>query len=213
MARKKRTVKEINDVARKRLRRREGHVKRYEIVLVAESARDQYIAEWMGDHLKRGQASEFMRQAIEEKIARALLGQDIDTPQAIVASEQVMMLYEEIRDERQRASDQFEAFIQEIHALRAELSSFKFEATRITETVRVYQDPAPVVAERPPSLPEQGGVVASSGLDMSRPRPRKQLPRSAPAPEPVPDELTEQQQIELAQIMAQSIRNARPGRG
>jgi len=192
-----RLSKQKRDAKKQKLARRTGKVKRVEVVLVADSPRDQYIAGWMDDNLGRGEASEFVRQAIEEKIARELLGQDVDTPQHTVASEQVMMLYEELRDERQRASDQFEALIQEIHALRQQLQGFELKATRVTETVEISAPAA---------------VQQSSGLDMSRPRPRKQLPRSAPAVEPATDVLSEADQVRLAKIMANSIKMAQPGR-
>jgi hypothetical protein len=59
------------DVRRQKLRRRSGDVKRVELILKADSPRDQYIADKLND-LEYGTTSEFVRQAIEEKIAREI---------------------------------------------------------------------------------------------------------------------------------------------
>ena len=58
---------------RQNLRRRVGDVKRVEVVLNADNERDQYIASNL-NQLERGTTSEFVRCAIEEKIAREVGG-------------------------------------------------------------------------------------------------------------------------------------------
>lgn len=66
----------------------------------------------------------------------------------------------------------------------------------------------------PPALPESPGIVQSSGISMDSPR-RRPTPRKSPvaAPPSPPEELSEQDAIRLAKIMANSIKRAQPGRG
>jgi hypothetical protein len=78
------------DVRRQKLRRRSGDVKRVELILKADNPRDQYIADYL-NRLEYGTTSEFVRQAIEEKIAREIAPPEppltIDEMRAIVADE------------------------------------------------------------------------------------------------------------------------------
>jgi hypothetical protein len=78
--------------------------------------------------------------------------------------------------------------------------------------VDAQQSPA-VTPPLPPSLPEGPGTITSSSIDMSRPRSRKTPAKSAPPPPTQPEELSEQDQIRLAKIFANSIKRAQPGRG
>lgn len=162
-----------DDVKRQRLRRRTGDVKRVELILKADSTRDQYIADKL-NALARGTTSEFVRQAIEEKFAREIAPHSQPT---LTADEMRAVVADE---------------------MRAQLSGFKARAAAMVE---ISFDEPPV-------------EVQSSGIDMSRDRPRPKSAQTQPAQiaPPEPEELTEAQQIEYAQIMAESIKNAQPGR-
>ena len=93
--------------------RRAGHVRRVEIVLSADSERDRAISDFL-DSLP-GAAAEFIRQAVVEKMQREG-HQPAPEPEAPVA--QLEALYQDLADERRRASDQLEAMIAELSALR-----------------------------------------------------------------------------------------------
>ena len=85
MAKRKSRKEARQEVKRQGLRRRAGDVKRFEVVLIADSERDQYISHWMNEHLGYGEASEFARLALEEKIARHVGGDMRDMIEAMVS--------------------------------------------------------------------------------------------------------------------------------
>lgn len=83
---------------RQRQRRRAGHVRRLEVTLSAESERDHTIAAFLDD-LPQGSASEFIRAAIMAAIER------------------------ETASESEPASEQFNAILAELSALREAVES------------------------------------------------------------------------------------------
>jgi hypothetical protein len=132
-----------------RQQRRTGQVQRIEIVLSANNERDHEIHDFL-DSLPHGAMGEFIRAAIIEKIQR-----------------------EQNQPEPPSASDQFNAILAELSALRKAVS-------QPVQAVPVSQPPAP------PNPASE--LTASSGLDMSAPRPRK-TPARVPAPPPtLPEE-------------------------
>lgn len=169
-----------------RQRRRAGHVKRIEFVLDADSERDHDIADFL-DSLPHGAASEFIRQAVMEKIERETMPEPEASPAA-----QLEAMIADLADESRRASAQLEAMIRNAMQ-RAPASA-----------------PAPL-------LPETPGAIASSGIDMSRPRPKKAGPSTTPRAPVVtpaePEPLTDEEAKRLGYLMAMSIKNAQPGRG
>jgi hypothetical protein len=162
--------------------------------------------------------AEFIRQAVAEKIERESTGEpepetrasdqiellfaELDT-QRREASEQIETLYKELAHEKRHAGKQLETMLAELAALRQAIHA------PIPESGRSQNNSA--VTAPPPTLPEQRGTITSRGIDMSRPRPRQELPR-APVQTVQVEELSEKEKIRLAKLMAESIRRANPGR-
>ncbi len=203
-----------------RQHRRAGHVRRIEVVLSAESERDHAIADFLDD-LPRGEMAEFIRQAIVEKMERGA-APELDSPPEPRASDQIEMLFVELDTQRREASQQIETLYQELadEKRRAgkQLEAMVAELVELKQVIRQPLEAASAshsVPDPPHSLPEVPVPVASSGIDMSRPRPKKAGPaQRAPQVTPAePEVLSEEDQIRLAKIMAASIRNAQPGRG
>ena len=206
-----------------RQRRRAGRVRRLEVTLSAESERDHEIADHL-DSLPPGAASEFIRQAIAEKIQRetnSAPAQPEAQPAPVSASTQIDQLFAELDHQRRESAQQIEALYQELadekhHASRqietmiAELVELR-QVMHQTATTTATAQTAPT-PDRPPSLPESPATVQSSGIDINRPRPRP-APRKTPPAPPVDNEpLSEQESIRLAKILANSIKRAQPGR-
>lgn len=200
-----------------RQHRHAGHVRRIEVVLSAESERDHAISDYLDD-LPHGEMAEFVRQAIMEKIAREGATEPQPAPEPR-ASEQIELLFEELDHQRRTASEQIETLYQELadekrhagkqlEAMIAELAALRQAMHHPIPAEKVSAEP-----KQPPTLPESQGAVTSSGIDMSRPRPRKSPPKAAPQIITETEELSEQDQIRLAKIMAASIKRAQPGRG
>ncbi len=196
-----------------RQHRRAGHVRRIEVVLSAESERDHAIADFLDD-LPRGEMAEFIRQAIVEKMERGA-APELDSPPEPRASDQIEMLFVELDTQRREASQQIETLYQEL-ADEKRRAGKQLEAmvAELVELKQVIRQPLEA-ASAPHTLPEVPVAVASSGIDMSRPRPKKatSTQRARQVTPAEPEVLSEEDQIRLAKIMAASIRNAQPGRG
>jgi hypothetical protein len=217
-----------------RQRRRTGRVRRLEVTLSADSERDHDISDYL-DSLPPGSAAEFIRQAIAEKMQREndpAVAPAPPVPEAAPASastqidqlfaeldhqrrdaqQQIETLYQELADEKRRAGQQLETMITELVELRSELRQQQRQPVGFP--VPMPPDTPTGAPPVPPTLPEAPETVRSAGIDMSRPRPRKQPARTPTAASPAPlEELSEQDAIRLAKIMANSIKRAQPGRG
>lgn len=151
-----------NKTRRQRQRRRAGDVRRIEITLCADSERDHVINDYICDELDRGAVSEFIKQAISEKIARERNEQP----------------------EIQPASQQFNAILAELAELREAVSA-SASAPAPTVSSGIDMD-APRPPRQTPLAPtESPETSVSSGIDMSGPRRRK--PRST-APPTLPEQ-------------------------
>ncbi len=185
-----RTAKNQADNRRKALRRRTGDVKRVELQLNADCTRDQYIAKHL-NALPYGTTSEYVRLAIEEKIACEIAG------------------------ERHTMVDQnFASLVDDLRADNADLRTMLHEALdRLDDLQKREYTVTLEQAQRVTVSTTQAAEVASGGIDMSRPRKRPKLARAQPAQIETPDVLTEADSIRLAHQMADSIRKAQPGKG
>jgi hypothetical protein len=163
-----------------RQQRRTKQVRRVEIVLSADSERDHEINDFL-DSLPRGEAAEFIRTAIIEKIARSGHQEDASPPQteAPAATRQLETLYQNLADENRRANAQLEALYRELAALREAVNKRAPVAAAI---------PAEQPVQAAPPAPTGEELTASSGLDMSAPRPRKTLTRTPAPPPTLPEE-------------------------
>lgn len=157
---------------------------RKEVVLNAAYPEDRTIIDFLNT-LGRGEFSDVFREA--------------------------MLLYiEHLNNPPRKVSDDFVDWMCEI---KEDLETLKSRPVMAA----IYPEPqtkSATVIEQPPTLPEVSASVASSGIDMSRPRPRaKPAVMSAPPAPAEPEELSEADAIRLAKIMANSIKRAQPGRG
>lgn len=110
-------------------------------------------------------------------------------------------------DEYPPIHELFEDMMQTIETLNRTIEDLRAEIASLKGSRVIMRQMQEVVIETDP------GAVQSSGIDVSRPRPAKVTRATTAQNEaPEPDELTDAQQIELAQIMAASIRKAQPGR-
>lgn len=160
-----------------RQQRRTGQVRRVEIVLSADNARDHDIHDFL-DSLPRGAVGEFIRAAIIEKIQRE---QDRSEP------------------EISSASAQFNAILAELAALRQAVSQPVKPTTPVTAAGGNAHPTQAVPVELAPEL------TTSSGLDMSRPRARK-TPARAPALPPTLPEEKPFDADECRRLLVQSIK-------
>ena len=165
--------------------RRGVKIRRFEVVFNPEYGTDHDAIEFLDD-LPRGTKSDFARDAILKAIAG---------------------------ERNPMAEQSFASVVDQLRADNADLRDLLHEALdRLDDlqsreyTVTMEQAQRVTVSTTPPA------EVASSGLDMSRPRKRPKLTGAQPAQIEVPDVLTEAESIRLAQQMAMSIRKAHPGR-
>ncbi len=198
---------------------------------------DAALLEWLADYAERYKQTDLIRLALymlsgldmPAELAELLppqpAPQHLPVPAADRASEQIEMLFEELDDQRREANEQIAALYQELadekHHASRQLENMIAELVELRQAIH---QPAPVAAaahqdqtappQPPPTLPEATGMVRSSGIDMSRSRPRPKARKTpAAASAPPPEELSEQDAIRLAKIMANSIKRAQPGRG
>ncbi len=216
-----------------RRRRRAGFVRRIELTLSSDNARDHEIADYL-DELPRGAGAEFIRQAIIEKIDRETARESDAQPQIeqqpVSASDEFNALFAELDHQRREASQQMETMIATIAAQSEQIAALRAELARQPATISGATPEAVEVVSRGVDMTQsQPGISRarpaataakpvefeqSSGIDMSRPRPRpttRRTPVSLPATEP--DEVTEADLIALGKLMSRSIKNAQPGRG
>jgi capsule polysaccharide export protein KpsE/RkpR len=178
-----------------KMRRKSLQIKRIEVSLNAEIKGDTLIADHLGE-LPRGAKSDYIRVALLNQIAYDTRTTDTD---------------EELRDLRNTVEvleDQNEVLIDMVRELTAaihELSQRKIEV-QMVQAAQISVGPA---TPKPDSLPE---ILQSSGLDMSRPRPRPKLKRGPVADQSL-DVTDEFDAVALGKLMARSIKNAQPGRG
>ncbi|MHC4646791.1 MAG: hypothetical protein ACYTBJ_14935 [Planctomycetota bacterium] len=168
-------------------KRRAGKVRRFELVLNPAYGSDHDAIEFM-DNLPRGTKSDFARDAILMAIAN------------------------------ERGNSEMDQMIDGLRADNAELRSMLADALARLEDLQsreVTVEMAQAVRVTTQSRPvDDTGTVASSGLNMDRPRPRPKLQRTQPAQIEAaePDVLTEAESVRLGRMMAASIRKAQPGR-
>ena len=103
---------------RQNLRRRTGDQRRIEVVLVADDTRDQYMSKFLGD-LPRGEISQFVRQAIEEKIAREIAGHEMTAGMNSGQYEDIVMRLDDLKDHTGQTDDP--AAIDQLRAENADL--------------------------------------------------------------------------------------------
>lgn len=165
--------------------RRGVKVRRFEVVFNPEYGTDHDAIEFLDD-LPRGTKSDFARDAILKAIA----------------------------GERHTMTDQnFASVVDQLRADNADLRAMLHEALDRLDDLQSREYTVTMEqAQRVTVSTAQPAEVASSGLDMSRSRPRKKLQCAQPVQIAEPDELTEAESIELAQRLAASIKRAQPGR-
>jgi len=205
--------------------KRRKHHKRVEFVLNPAYDEDRKMIALLDD--LQGGKSDYIREAVAQKIDYDQRGDPFMQLEAMIA---------ELAETRAMVQQQFEALIRAqavigslveripatpyfdagFNGLRADIQDLRdnppqvnvqlLQAANVTTGVLT-----PTLAENakvqfPPTLPEQGAVV-SSGIDLSRPRPRPKLqPGAVVAPAPEADApMTEAESIRLAQVMAASI--------
>jgi DNA-binding transcriptional MerR regulator len=199
---------------------------------------DENLIDWLAEYAARYKQTDLIRLALymlsgldmPAELAELLPPQpaprQLPLPEADRASDQIELLFEELDYQRREANEQIAALYQELadekHHASRQLENMIAELVELRQAIH---QPAPVAAvapqdqtaaapQPPPTLPESPGTVQSSGIDMSRSRPRPQarkMPAAAPAPPP--EELSEQDAIRLAKIMANSIKRASRGGG
>lgn len=141
---------------RQRQRREDKLVKRFEIVLSSNDQRDHTLHGFLTD-LPRGEVSQFIKSAIEEKIQRCTAPLTAPGDPA----------------------DQLNTILKELAALR---SAVTIPAAGYALTGH----PAPAII---PQRPEPALVVASSGLDLSGPRRKREGSLSLPKPATLPEQV------------------------
>ncbi len=205
-----------------RLRREALKVRRVEVALSANNGRDVHIADGLSE-LKNITISDYVRQALVEKMV--FDGTSRREQPRESASEQLDALYTELNAQREAMvqefattptidyfEDRFNRIEQQNERLIAMVDNLTRLVVELSERETVVETvTATRVRTQVPD--DSSGVVQSSGLNMSRPRPRpKAKVISAPVQTQEPEELNEEQKIELAKVMARSIKNAQPGR-
>lgn len=163
-------------------KRRAGKIRRFELVLNPAYGTDHDAIDFL-DNLPRFTKSDFARDALLLAIAR------------------------------ERGHSEMDQMIDDLRADNAELRSMLADALdRLADLQSREVVVEQVQMQRVTIAPSDTSQTESSGIDMSRDRPRKKLPSAQPAQIVEPDVLTEADQIRLAGIMAKSIKNAQPGR-
>lgn len=167
--------------------RRGVKIRRFEVVFNPEYGTDHDAIEFLDD-LPRGTRSDFARDAILKAIA----------------------------GERQTMAEQsFTSVIDQLRADNADLRDLLHEALDRLDDLQSREYTVTMEqAQRVTVSTTQPAEVASSGIDMSRPRKRPKRPKltgAQPAQIEVPDVLTEAESIRLAQQMAASVKAAQPG--
>lgn len=167
-----------------RLRRTDGSIVRVEVSLNAKRPGDIYVADYLADLPPDVTKSDYLRDALLDKITAERRETDIDKEIAA------------LRDE-----------IVELKALIVELAQRKV-TVQMVQAAQVTVGPA-----KPDTLPEAPplpGELSSSGLDMSRSRPRPALQRGAVQPALVATE--EFDEAKARRQLVNSVFNAQPGR-
>lgn len=135
-----RTAKNQADNRRKALRRRTGDVKRVELQLNADSTRDQYIADHL-NALPYGTTSEYVRLAIEEKIAREVAGHEGTAGINSDHYEDIVMRLDDLKNRAGQsddpaAIDQLRAEIADLrHELDTQAQQFKHERSELRREI------------------------------------------------------------------------------
>lgn len=178
MAATKRTRKQ-------RAARREGFVRRLEIVLHSDDERDHEIHEFL-EALPRGRVSEFVRQALYAAIVNA--PPPAPPASGANAADQLDALYHRLATQQRESHEQLDAMYKELAALREEVSRSRPDgtpqpATDARATAERVSAPDQAMEEESPD----DGLVASSGLDTSRRRKRPGRPTVA-RPQTLPEE-------------------------
>lgn len=169
-------------------RRADGRIVRVEVSLNTNKPGDIFISDRLNNLPPGITKSDYLRAALLDKITSER--REMDTDQKIAA----------LRTE-----------LAEIKAMLIEMATREV-TVQMVQAAQVTVGPA-----TPPTLPEMDSLpkeMPSSGLDMSRGRPRAKLARG-PVIKQAPDvatEMTDEYRAMLGKMMADSIKNAQPGR-